>query len=192
MKPHSMPYRLLLSAVLGFAAAALGGCGNINPDLVARASKDSLTGTTGTLDPFANGGFTDPGYTCPGSPNLKPTYTYHTDGSDTYTACPSQANSTDVSIHGKPSADTPAGVTRRICVFPIQIVDASHFYPKYNQYARPTVSCVAFAEPIRLSYPATNYNALAIVEEADEARMEDCLAKLNTSICPAYSRGQFR
>jgi len=164
-------------------------CGNINAmrPLAPRESYDpTLFSSSGATSAVSVG---DSTFSCPYQFNITPDYDWELDGTGFYSACPSTKNQVDVLVRGE-TAD-PKG---KVCVFPGEYVSESQFFLK------PDLRTGSFLYQCMspggaggtVTFPATKYNALIIVDARNLAGMLSCLPTRNWGNCPAFSHGKFR
>lgn len=165
---------------------ALVGCANTTGKFNRRAGNASL----GALSSGATGESASL-FSCPSSANVLPDYDVYLDGSGVYSACAHKSDANQVKLSGKASRNS----NNRICVFPAEVVDSTHWYVKPDlSTGRPLVSCqtLSGSEAV-FNFAATKYNALFVAEEHDMQQMSDCLQSGHYPSCPAmYSYGRFK
>jgi hypothetical protein len=134
-------------------------------------------------------------YECPSKPNVLPAYDWDIDGTNRYRVCASSVSNANVLIYGEPSSAEKAN---RICVFPLQYVDRTHVFIKPDlTTGRALVKCVPASQSngATVSFPATNFNMVLIVESKDFELAQACLDPIrgvDFFSCPHYAYGKFR
>ena len=178
-------HRIMRTGIGALAVLLLWGCGNpfARREFSPLGAKSRSFSTT-SAD-------IAPGYSCPLSPNVKNTRT----GDAAIFACASAQNSSDVAL----LVEAPL---QSVCVFPAQVVDATHVYWKIDPATGgPMVKCgalpasISFYDPILpaiFSFPSTNYNAVYVVDQVDREDMNLCMV-MGQGYCPSdYYFGKFR
>ncbi|MGK5083917.1 hypothetical protein WDW37_11500 [Bdellovibrionota bacterium FG-1] len=184
-------------------ALLISGCGMApNPNLTVSSESYQLPQTV-SADPSSNGGHPEQtNYTCPAQANVKPKVgsSYSADLSNTYQVCASTVTASDILVYGKPyQADSSQGVPK-VCLYPVDVVDSTHAYPKLDQGGKAMSICVSYDPAgMKFSFVSTNYNAAMIVSEADQPNMNWCLQQAgfnlqtaNLGSCPTFASGKFR
>ncbi len=177
-------YRL---ASLILCAALLSSCANSTGNRLRRANNASL----GALSSSAATGIAT-NYNCPTRHNVEPDYDVYLDDSGSYSACTHKTDANQVKLMGRASRDA---TNNKICVFPAEIVDETHWYVKPDlATGRPLVQCKTLdASEALFTFAGTKYNAVFVAEERNQQQMSDCLQAGHYPSCPAfYSYGRFR
>lgn len=185
MKPISQlasPKKPSTKLTLGVAAGVfLSACGAIDPGYV---DHNTPRGGSGNYYLNDSSSVSDGAYNCPTSPNVLPHQDVTFDGTQRYTVCKNGASATRILVKGFSStSDT-------VCVYPIQYVDATRFVYKLTPSGLPLFACGNLATNHRMEFDFanTNYNALIVVDSADQLNMSRCLTMGQT--CPNYSMGR--
>jgi hypothetical protein len=176
---------------LAIAAGVLAGCGNTNQHYVDTALSSSyLTTNRPYSSPFANCGHPEvTDFECKGAQLTSPA---NDPQLGTFTVFTSKSNTTDVMIFGDALIQDDVSF-RQLCVFPIDVVDSTHKFYKIAPNGLPMVAQLGFStQGIKASFPATQFNAAAVVSQANCAAMSDCLRIGRPGSCPSYVFGQFR
>jgi len=180
---------------LGLIASLATSCGNYaGGGRGLRVSSSGINyGATADLTGLSGLGTTTDGvYSCPNTANVLSNGDALYSSAGKYTVCTQSSNAANIKIHGQTNG------SNGICVFPIQVVDSSHIYFKpdlttglpLNSCA--TVDATSTSNGIAMSFSNIAYNAAFIVDDADQAAMQLCLANGNSGGCPQYSYGKFR
>ncbi|MBC7690507.1 MAG: hypothetical protein H7222_01950 [Methylotenera sp.] len=186
MKPFnsvSLIKRMTALTALGFIAILSTGCGNIGASTRNSANAYGVNLEQAEL----SGGTSEVGdYSCPAAANVKPDYDWKFDGTGSFTVCPGKTSTYKIWIEGIISG------TEKVCVFPIQFVDATRFVWKLNAVGKPMFNCDVTPSwsGTEVNFDLTQYNAVMIVPSADQAKMSSCL--INHTNCPVYAQGRFR
>lgn len=159
----------------------LSACGAADPGLY-----DTQSYGTNTYNYNQNAATSDGAYLCPASPNVLPARDVNFDGTQRYTVCANPADKTKALVKGTSSSSA------MVCAYPVQYVDTNRFVYKLSPSGLPMFQCanVASSGRFEISFPSTNYNALVVVDYADQLSMSRCL--VNGQTCPNYSMGRFQ
>ncbi len=196
MKLNKIQSLLLLFGVFS-SSGILTGCGQLvgmpSSSYVVAPYRNSGSFSEGASDWSAVDPLTNADYDCSKRNTIEPKFIVHELNTDTYTACANKTKTTEILLSGKPYIENGA-TQQRLCVFPVEIVDVRHVYPKWDFKTNAALStCTAYsADGMHFDFPLTRYNAVIVVAESQRGAMSLCLGTGNTQACPEYSYGQFK
>lgn len=172
------------------------GCGvALGPRAPRAVAKASYQGGYWNPDSLLSESEAQGEFECPTQPNVIPKYDWDIDGTNRYRVCESPTSTANLLIFGIPSG---AEESNMICVFPLQYIDRTHVFVKPD-IARggALFQCVKAdqASGANVSFTATNFNMVLIVESKDLELAQECLNPfkgVDFTACPHYSYGRFR
>lgn len=175
------PYRTILGLLLLLMASA---CGPISP----LRSNDIYIRDTSSLSAVSNFDIDKYGR-CQTDQAIQPEYDLSVDGSGYFSACTSTEHSSGVVVFGE-----PLDPSKRICVFPAEVVSTGGIYPKIDGNGFPMFQCGDNRSTGEsFTFDKTNFNALFIVPYQDRHSMQQCLTTGNYFMCPkSFSYGKFK
>ncbi len=179
----SLSYFILVC--IGVTAMLATGCTNrygssgLNTAPLVNTSSWNTSTTTG---------FATSAYNCPWTANVMPDYDPNDNGTDQYTVCPSNSNTSDILVNGNTET------SQDFCVIPADYVDSENVYVIGNTSTNlPWYKCAPVTSGgADLSFPELNFNYVYIVESQNLQSMIECLISGNSITCPDYSAGKFR
>ncbi len=130
----------------------------------------------------------NPDYTCPSQVNVTPTYDADIERTHDYTVCRHRTDESKIML------DLSPFIARKICVFPIEVIDAQNILTKANTQTGGLFNqCTDLAASgAFVEFKGIQYNAVFVVDYANQQQMQQCLLSGNEYLCPAFSFGQFR
>lgn len=169
----------LLIALSGAIPSLMSGCGAVDSGAYSK-TKYSIDNAMFSQTSA------DAGYNCPSSPQVLPNQDINFDGSQRYVACRNTGTATQILLKGYSSSSA------MVCVYPIQYINTNQFVYKASPSGLPMFQCGDMQNTYRLeaSFPATNFNAVIVVDYTDQLNMSRCLA--NGQTCPNYSIGKLQ
>ncbi|MGK5089698.1 hypothetical protein WDW86_19270 [Bdellovibrionota bacterium FG-2] len=190
-----------ISAFLVFSGSAIvfitlaTGCGmqphiiGITPaDKAAQSPATAHSAPTQSSVDMSSAANQNPDYSCPDKVNVTPSYDGDIERTHDYSVCRHRTDESKIMV------DLTPFIARKICVFPIEVVDAEHILTKANtQTGGLFYQCSDLAPAgAFVGFQGLQYNSVFIVDYADRKMMEQCLMAGNEYLCPSYSFGQFR
>lgn len=194
MPPQHTFYRRLrvLACAAAFLPLASGCINSLRPrgSYSAYPSTSGATAGFGATSGVGTSAAAAAGFTCPQAANVYPVQNEFNDGSGTYTACPSSKSQSDLLIFGRTFS-----LANSVCVFPVSYAPQNgKIYLKPNlATGLPIYQCASIGSMgASMSFPATQYNAVIVVEGNGLNDMISCYIANQSLACPAYSYGKFR
>ncbi len=131
-----------------------------------------------------------PGYACPSNNNVRPDFDHWLDGSGYFKACPSDTNAGEILLKGNPTGGN------FLYVYPVEFISPTEIFTKEDTTNGGILSQLISnfnqdGTPVNFGNSLI-YNSVFVVDFANKAQMDICLAAQDYFFCPPYSFGKFK